>query len=134
MSYNGDVIENIRSRPEFACWLLHGEISNTRSHRLKPGIASFSNMMGSRTTIARNDTNIPIIHRQVHARLRLLGGVGSGFKSALLVICRDGTGMGGSGFGGSILFSFGGTVGLWPYFGALRSRTPALSNASIGII
>ena len=53
--------------------------SNVRSHLLKPGIASFSVITGSNTTIRRNHTQKAVTQSKVNRNVALFGGAGSGF-------------------------------------------------------
>jgi hypothetical protein len=56
-----------------------------RSHLLKPGIASFSVITGSNTTISRNHTQKAAIQSKVDRNVQLIGGAGSGFDQAFSV-------------------------------------------------
>jgi hypothetical protein len=57
------------------------------SHRLKPGIASFSVMIGRSMTMSRNHAQKPAIQSTVLVGARGVGGLGRGFDTdGLLVI------------------------------------------------
>lgn len=66
--------------------MLH--VNPSRSHRLNPGIASFSVITGSKITISRNQLANPKTHRNVDCKVGLFGGFGKGFDSTLLPVPR----------------------------------------------
>ena len=54
--------------------------SSVRSHLLKPGIASFSVITGSNTTISRNHTQKAATQSKVNRSVESLGDAGSGLN------------------------------------------------------
>jgi len=74
--------------------------SDVRSQLLKPGIASFSVITGSNTTMSRNHTQKAATQSNVNRNVALFGGAGSGFVCCSFVteLATGERGTDGSGF------------------------------------
>jgi hypothetical protein len=109
--------------------MLEGHVgaSSFWSHLLKPGIASFSVIMGSKITAIMNHIENPTNHSVVSPteNLRLVGGFGRGFAfmSSFVTLSPSAEGGAGKGFDASAGAVFGGTGGRCPGLEAYRLRT-----------